>query len=248
MPRSRVALLSWIVAVAFILGDRPAASSTGSTSYATPPDLPETANLVERVLGSADYRQAIWPVFLWTNLLFAIGFVACRGLRRRGRVRGRRAGGLPTFVALVTIGGIIAAIASIIPIGAVNAGVWLAVLRLRLQGDRDRQPGVGADGRARHRVTGSTGSRASSLAVGLVALVREARAMLSPTLRTWTWLVVDRARRHAASSGSPRSPATRRSRSLLVDARHRRGARPGLGGLAGAGRSTRPERGRTRLA
>ena len=49
-------------------------------------------------------------------------------------------GGLPTFKsAVVTTGGIIAAIASIIPIGAVNAGVWLRVLRLRLQGDRDRR-------------------------------------------------------------------------------------------------------------
>ena len=72
MRRSRVGLLSWIVAIAFILAtallfvDR-------LNVVATPPELP-SANLVDRVLGSATYRQAIWPVFFWTNLLFAIGF------------------------------------------------------------------------------------------------------------------------------------------------------------------------------
>jgi len=47
---------------------------------ARPPDLPDTANLVERRLASAPYGQAIWPVFLATHLFGAIGFLGLAGL------------------------------------------------------------------------------------------------------------------------------------------------------------------------
>jgi hypothetical protein len=43
---------------------------------ATPPTLPETTNLVDRVLGTITYRNDIWPVFFGTNVLIAIGFAA----------------------------------------------------------------------------------------------------------------------------------------------------------------------------
>src|SRR5437868_14023331 len=112
MPRSRVSLLSWVVAIAFVVGtalvyiDR-------LNLFATPPNLPESLNLVDRAIGSAPYRQAIWPVFLWTNLAFAIAFTAAVAFAWAVAARSGVAGGLPIFVALATIGGIISAIGSV---------------------------------------------------------------------------------------------------------------------------------------
>jgi hypothetical protein len=41
-----------------------------------PPNLPASANLVDRVLGSIAYRHDIWPVFFTENLLIGVGFMA----------------------------------------------------------------------------------------------------------------------------------------------------------------------------
>ena len=122
MNRSRVVLFSWVVAVSFFLAvilqfvDR-------LNLVATPPAVSDAANMVERSIATADYRQAIWPVYLWTNLLFAIGFVALVAFAAAavGAV-GRR---LAVFAALATVGGVVGAIASVIPIGSVDGAVWL---------------------------------------------------------------------------------------------------------------------------
>jgi hypothetical protein len=178
-----VALLSWVVATSFILAtillllDR-------FNVLATPPDLPN-ANLVDRMLGSADYRQAIWPVFLWWNLLYAIGFAA--SVVFAWLVAAAR-GGLSTFAALAVVGGIIAAIASVIPLGAVNASVW------QLYCDCGFKETEVVAGYWAQTVAGDVGvwlGRFGSvtLALGLVALVRDAGGLLPSTLRLWTWLL-----------------------------------------------------------
>jgi hypothetical protein len=186
MPRSRVGLLSWIVAIAFILGtallyvDR-------LNLVATPPDLPESTNMVDRVLGSSEYRQAIWPVYLWTNLLFAVGFVASVAFAAAVASASGVRGGLPLFVALATTGGIIAAIASIIPIGAVDAAVWLGYCDCGFKETEivsQQWAGFVAQDISNwfNRFAGVV------LGVGLVALVRESGALLSSRLRTWTYV------------------------------------------------------------
>lgn len=186
MGRSPVRLLSWIVAGSFILAtallyiDR-------LNLVATPPNLPESTNMVERALGSVEYRQAIWPVFLWTNLLFGIGFVAAVGFAAAVRSRAAGMGGLPLFGAFATTGGIIAAIASIIPLGAVNAAVWLGYCDCGFK-ETEIVSQIWAQMVAQD--IGDWFSRVASviLAVALVALIREAGAVIPPRLRSWTYL------------------------------------------------------------
>jgi hypothetical protein len=186
MPRSRVSLLGWIVAIAFILAT--ALIIVGDLNLlATPPDLPEDTNLVDRMLGIADYRQAVWPLFLWTNLLFAIGFAASVAFAFNVASASRIAGGLPTFKALAATGGIIAAIASVIPIGAVNASVWQLYCDC---GFRATEIVAGVWAQMVAEDVGVWLGRFAGivLAVTLLALTRDARALLSPTLRTWTYI------------------------------------------------------------
>jgi hypothetical protein len=186
MPRSRVTLLSWIVAVAFILASLLVLVDRLNL-YATPPTLPESSNLVDRMLGSSGYRQAIWPVFLWTNLLFAIGFVAAVAFAGAVASASGMAGGLTTFRTLTTTGGIIAAIASVIPIGAVQASVWQQYCDC---GFKETEIVAGLWAQTVTQDIGFWLNRVASviLAVALIALVRDGRALISPMLRTWTYL------------------------------------------------------------
>lgn len=186
MPRSRVSLLAWTVALAFIIGsaliwiDR-------LNLYATPPDT-EFPNLVERVLGTAAYRQAIWPVFLWTNLSFAFGFAAAVAFAFNVAAASGIAGGLPTFKSLVATGGVMGAISSIIPIGSVNAGVWLQYCDCGFK-ETEVVSQVWAQ-----MVTQDIGdwlNRFASivLAMALIALVRESRDVLPTMLRTLSYIL-----------------------------------------------------------
>lgn len=186
MPRSRLTLLSWVAAIAFVLGtvfflvDR-------FNIVATPPEFPETSTMVDRVLGSAAYAQAIWPIFLWTNLLFAAGFVAAVAFAMAAAPASGVRGGLPIFVALATTGGIIGAIASIIPIGAADAKVWLGYCDC-VSKEIEITSQVWAQMIAND--IGNWFNRVSSvvLGLGLIALVREGGSVVSPRLRMWTYL------------------------------------------------------------
>ena len=95
MLRSRVTLFAWLVAIAFILATV-LRYVDAFNLVATPPDLPN-ANMVDRTLGSSAYLHAIWPVFLWTNLLFGIGFLAAVAIASNLVAAARIEGGLPTF-------------------------------------------------------------------------------------------------------------------------------------------------------
>jgi hypothetical protein len=184
MLRSRVTLLSWIVAIAFVLAslllyvDR-------ANLVATVPDFPDGTNMVDRVEGSLAYRQAIWPVFLWTNLLFAIGFTAAVAFAFAvSAARGR--GDLVVFAALATTGGIIGAIASVFPIGTVDAAVWLGYCDC-VSKETEIISQVWAQNIAQDLATWLNRFASFVLAAGLVAFIREAGAV-SAALRTWTSL------------------------------------------------------------
>ena len=184
MPRSRVRLFAWITAGAFILavllrlGDQ-------LNLFATPPDLP-SANMVDRTI-AFDYFIAIWPVFLWTNLLFAIGFLAVVAFAFNVAAAAGVVGGMPTFKSLVAAGGIVGAISSIIPIGAAEAKVFVQYCDCGFK-ETEIVSQLWAQMVSEDiadwflRVAGVT------LAVALLALLREAGSLVSPTLRTWTYL------------------------------------------------------------
>ena len=186
MHRSRVELLAWVVAAAFVLGtvlvyvDR-------LNLYATPPTGLDAANLVDRILGSADYRQAIWPIFLWTNLLFAIGFAAGVAFAVSVASAADVPGGMPAFVALATTGGIIATMASIIPLGAVNSTVWLQYCDC---GFKETEVVSGAWAQMVALDVSDWFSRFASVVLGiaLVVLVRDLGARISSGLQLWTYL------------------------------------------------------------
>lgn len=48
--------------------------------FVQPPNLPASANLVDRVLGSINYRHDVWPFYFAENLLIALGFMVMIGL------------------------------------------------------------------------------------------------------------------------------------------------------------------------
>jgi hypothetical protein len=185
MPRSRVALLSWVVAIAFILGtaliyvDR-------FNLVASPPDLPD-ANMVDRTIASSDYFHAIWPVFLWTNLAFAIGFLAAVAFAFNIAAAVTVPGGVPTFKSLTATGGLIAAIASIIPIGAAEGKVFIQYCDCGFK-ETEIVSQLWAQMVAEEIASWFLRVASVVLAIALVALIREARALVPPVLRTWTYL------------------------------------------------------------
>ena len=71
--------LAWAVAVLFV-----AATVLQLVDQlnlvAQPPDLPDSTNLVDRILGQIPYSQAIWPVFFSANLLIGLGFLVVTAL------------------------------------------------------------------------------------------------------------------------------------------------------------------------
>jgi len=186
MPRTRVAALSWVVAIGFVLGtalfyvDR-------LDLWATPPQLPPGGSIVDNVLGSAAYVQALWPIFFATNLAFAIGFAATAVFAAAvGSALGGRAG-LPVFVTLVTIGGIIGAIASLITIGAGSAHVFASYCDCA---SKDTEiVGQVAALTVMHEISDWMSRFAAvTIAVALIVLVRSGRSTMSDTLRAWTWV------------------------------------------------------------
>jgi hypothetical protein len=86
--------------------------------YTTPPDLPESLNMVDFRLAVQDYRVAIWPIFLLSNLANGIGFIAVTALglalgRQVARNESLRVG----LVAALGMAGIFGAVAQLLIIG-----------------------------------------------------------------------------------------------------------------------------------
>ena len=185
MLRSRVTLFAWLVAIAFILATA-LRYVDALNLVATPPDLPN-ANMVDRTLGSSAYLHAIWPVFLWTNLLFGIGFLAAVAFASNLAAAARVEGGLPTFRSLATAGGVIAAIASIIPIGAAEAKVFVQYCDCGFK-ETEVVSQLWAQMVAEDIAFWFLQVATVVLAIALVALVREACDLVPPLLRTWTYI------------------------------------------------------------
>jgi hypothetical protein len=185
MLRSRVTLFAWLVAIAFILATA-LRYVDALNLVATPPDLPN-ANMVDRTLGSSAYLHAIWPVFLWTNLLFGIGFLAAVAFASNLAAAARVEGGLPTFRSLATAGGVIAAIASIIPIGAAEAKVFVQYCDCGFK-ETEVVSQLWAQMVAEDIAFWFLQVATVVLAIALVALVREGRDLVPPLLRTWTYI------------------------------------------------------------
>ena len=185
MPRSRVSLFAWLVALAFILATVLRLADQFNL-FATPPDLPE-ANMVDRTIALNGYFRAIWPLFLWTNLLFGIGFLAAVGFAFNVAAAARVTGGLPTFKSMVAAGGVIGAISSIIPIGGAEAKVFVQYCDCGFR-DTEIVSQLWAQMVAEGIETWLLRVAGVVLAIGLVALVREADALVPPVLRTWTYL------------------------------------------------------------
>ena len=185
MPRSRVVLLSWVVAAAFFLAvvlrfvDQ-------LNLVATPPPLDENLNMVQRTLATAEYRQAIWPVYLLTNLLLAVGMAALVVFARTLLAAVIRRS-LATFAALVTVGGILGAIASLIPIGAVDSAVWLQYCDCGFK-DTEIVSQIWAGTVAMDIGTWLLRFAGVTLAVGIGAFVLDAGSLVTPSLRAWSWL------------------------------------------------------------
>ena len=71
--------LAWSVGFLFLLGTVLQLVDFFNL-YKTPPDLPESLNMVEFRLAVQDYRVAVWPIFLLSNLATGIGFMAVTAL------------------------------------------------------------------------------------------------------------------------------------------------------------------------
>ena len=110
--------LAWSVGLLFLVGTALQLVDFFDL-YTTPPDIPESLNMVERRLAIQDYRVAIWPVFLLSNLATGVGFMAVTALGLAlsghvGRDDSRRVG----IAAGLGMAGIFGAVAQLLVIGA----------------------------------------------------------------------------------------------------------------------------------
>ena len=95
--------------------------------YATPPVLPESSNMVERNLGSADYRAAIWPIFFGSHFLFALALLLVVPLSyilgaRLPRTEDRRL----LMTSTLAAGALIGAIGELLLVGAIQVTIGLS--------------------------------------------------------------------------------------------------------------------------
>ena len=186
MGRSPVRVLSWIVAASFILATALVYVDQFNL-FAKPPDIPESTNMVDRTIALADYFHAVWPLFLWTYLLFAIGFLAVVAFAANVASRAGIPGGVPTFKSLMAAGGVIGAIASIIPIGAAEGKVFVQYCDCGFK-ETEVVSQLWAQMVAEDIAFWFLQVATVVLAIALVALVREGRDLVPPLLRTWTYI------------------------------------------------------------
>jgi len=184
--------------------------------YTTPPDLPESLNMVDFRLAVQDYRVAIWPIFLLGNLATGVGFMAVTALGVA--LAGRLAGDDPHRVGIAAglgMAGIFGAVAQLLIIGvtqptidngycdcgfketeivaqiwgqqlAESASRWLTNTALVLAA-----VGVVAAGRAfRERMPTSWGIFSWLTAIGMVAAAVIPFLRINPDLDVWILVVV----------------------------------------------------------
>jgi hypothetical protein len=121
MPVTRALL--WTLAASFVISTLLQIVDWANL-VAQPPNIPESANLVDRILAQIPYRQSIWPVFFGTNFLLGLGFVALsllgstldapvsRNNERRSLLKG-----------LFITGGLLGAAGQLVVLGSVKASI-----------------------------------------------------------------------------------------------------------------------------
>jgi hypothetical protein len=89
-----------------------------------PPDIPASANLVDRALAQIPYRQAEWPIFFAANTLVGIGFLVLIGLALvLARWLPSADGGRALVLWTLVTAGILGAIGQLVIVGAVRASI-----------------------------------------------------------------------------------------------------------------------------
>jgi hypothetical protein len=115
--------LAWLLAASLLLGTLLQIGDRLNV-FATPPDLSGASNLADKLLAGLPYKQAIWPVFLAWNGLFAIAFLLLIPLSTLlARGLGSAVGAVRVGTTLLATGGIIGAIGQVAILGAVDATV-----------------------------------------------------------------------------------------------------------------------------
>jgi hypothetical protein len=89
-----------------------------------PPDIPESASLVDRVIAQIPYSQSVWPLFAVENGLFAVAFAVLVALglalaARMSRADDRR----PLLLWAFVLAGVMGTIGQLVLIGAVKASI-----------------------------------------------------------------------------------------------------------------------------
>ena len=109
--------LAWSVGILFLVGTALRLVDVFNL-YTTPPDIPESLNMVDFRLAVQEYRVAIWPIFLLSNLANGIGIMAVTalGLALGGQVA-RDSSHRVGIAAALGMAGIFGAVAQLLIIG-----------------------------------------------------------------------------------------------------------------------------------
>lgn len=178
--------LAWSVGVLFLIGTALQLVDILNL-YATPPDT-GAANMVEQRLAVQGYRVAIWPIYFLNNLSFAIAFVALAGLgvALAALLAPPDARRIAIIVSL-GVGGILGAAGQLILIGATQVTIDISYCDCGFK-ETEIIAGQWA-GMVAHDISAWLDRFAAIvLAVGLISLARDAGAVISDTLRTWTYI------------------------------------------------------------
>jgi hypothetical protein len=109
--------LAWSVGILFLLGTALRLVDSFNL-FTTPPDLPESLNMVDFRLAVQEYRVSVWPIFLLSNLANGIGFMAVTALGVA--LAGYVASGSPHRVGIAAglgMAGILGAVAQLLILG-----------------------------------------------------------------------------------------------------------------------------------
>jgi hypothetical protein len=154
--------------------------------YTRPPDIPETANLVDRMTALFPYRHAIWPVFFLSNALLGIGMLLLVPLgyllaSRLAMADSGRALLLSSFVPAGIMGGV----AQALLLGAVKATIDLAYCDCGFKNEEIVSQ-VWAQMLAENASTMLVYAAALAAAAGVVLAARLFGGRAMPA--TWGWL------------------------------------------------------------
>ena len=156
--------------------------------YATPPDIPESLNMVEFRLAVQDYRVAVWPIFLLSNLATGIGFMAVTalGLALAGHVasdNSHRVG----IAAALGMAGIFGAVAQLLIIGVTQPTIENAYCDCGFK-ETEIVSQIWAQQLAESASRWLTNTALVLAAIGVVVVSRAFRDRMPPAWDIFSWL------------------------------------------------------------